>query len=98
SQKKVISAISVAGKDIAKTKYVRIEEETTANICYFKGGKSTETNVVVDQVDIVAEARSLKEEKLEALLDHMRETFNEATNQYGGSAELNIDIAYPGFS
>src|SRR5699024_10801597 len=34
----------------------------------------------------------------EALLDHMRETFNEATNQYGGSAELNIDIAYPGFS
>src|SRR5699024_4095392 len=28
----------------------------------------------------------------------MRETFNEATNQYGGSAELNIDIAYPGFS
>src|SRR5699024_829122 len=29
---------------------------------------------------------------------HMRDTFNEATNQYGGSAELNIDIAYPGFS
>ncbi|HLR24078.1 MAG TPA: M20/M25/M40 family metallo-hydrolase [Pseudogracilibacillus sp.] len=95
---KGISAISVAAKAIAKTKLGRIDEETTANIGYFKGGKSTETNVVVDQVDIVAEARSLKEEKLEALLDHMRETFNEATNQYGGSAELNIDIAYPGFS
>src|SRR5699024_6493409 len=95
---KGISAISVAAKAIAKTKLGRIDEETTANIGYFQGGKSTETNVVVDQVDIVAEARSLKEEKLEALLGHMRETFDEATNQYGGSAELNIDIAYPGFS
>src|SRR5699024_4679706 len=28
----------------------------------------------------------------------MRETFNEATNQYVGSAKLNIDIANPGFS
>src|SRR5699024_12166773 len=42
---KGISAISVAAKAIAKTKLGRIDEETTANIGYFKGGKSTETNV-----------------------------------------------------
>src|SRR5699024_10406493 len=87
-----ISAISVAAKAIAKTKLGRIDEETTANIGYFKGGKSTETNVVVDQVDIVAEARSLKEEKLEALLEHMRETFNEARNQYGGRDDLLVTL------
>src|SRR5699024_12522511 len=87
---KGISAISVAAKAIAKTKLGRIDEETTANIGYFKGGKSTETNVVVDQVDIVAEARSIKEEKLEALLDHMRETVNDTTNHYRGSSDINI--------
>src|SRR5699024_4109389 len=54
------SAIAVASKAIAKMKTGRIDEETTANIGYFKGGKSTQTNVVVDTVEIVAEARSLK--------------------------------------
>lgn len=95
---KGISAITVAAKAIAKTKLGRIDEETTANIGYFQGGKSTQTNVVVDHVDIVAEARSLKKEKLETLLGDMRETFASATKQYGGSAALDIDIAYPGFS
>ena len=39
----------------------RIDEETTANIGRFEGG--TQTNIVCDQVDILAEARSLVPEK-----------------------------------
>lgn len=41
----------------------RIDEETTANIGRFEGG--TQTNIVCDQVDILAEARSLVPEKME---------------------------------
>ena len=43
----------------------RIDDETTANIGYFKGGKKTQTNVVCDYVEIVSEARSLKGDKLQ---------------------------------
>ena len=38
-----------------------IDKETTANIGRFEGG--TQTNIVCDQVDILAEARSLVPEK-----------------------------------
>src|SRR5699024_3009227 len=55
------SAISIAAKSIAKMPLGRIDEETTANIGYFQGGKRNQTNVVVDSVEIVAEARSLNE-------------------------------------
>ena len=60
---KGVSAITVAAKSVAKMSLGRIDEETTANIGYFKGGKSTQTNVVCDQAEIVAEARSLKKGK-----------------------------------
>src|SRR5690606_11806348 len=54
---KGISAIQVAAKAIAKMPLGRIDEETTANIGRFEGGK--QTNIVADHVEILAEARSL---------------------------------------
>src|SRR5699024_11046327 len=44
------SAITIAAKSIAKMPNGRIDDETTAKIGYFQGGKSTQTNVVVDEV------------------------------------------------
>lgn len=94
---KGISAITLAAKSIAKIKTGRIDAETTANIGYFKGGKSTQTNVVVDQVEIVAEARSLVKEKLEKVLTQFETSFNETVNEYGGQLDLQIKMMYPGF-
>ncbi|PNB76818.1 hypothetical protein C1X30_31735, partial [Pseudomonas sp. FW305-BF6] len=54
---KGVSAITIASKAIARMPLGRIDEETTANIGRFEGGSAT--NIVCDQVHILAEARSL---------------------------------------
>ncbi len=55
---------------------LRIDEETTANIGIINGG--TATNIVTGEVNIIAEARSLKENKLDVQTKHMVETFEKA--------------------
>ncbi|HLR41778.1 MAG TPA: M20/M25/M40 family metallo-hydrolase [Pseudogracilibacillus sp.] len=94
---KGISAITVAAKAIAKMELGRIDKETTANIGYFKGGKETETNVVVDYVEIVAEARSLQHEKLHKTTAQMKEAFEQAIKTYGGDVQVDVQEMYPGF-
>lgn len=62
----------------------RIDEETTANIGRFEGG--TQTNIVCDQVDILAEARSLVPEKMEKQTEKMKQAFEAAAAEMGGRA------------
>lgn len=92
---KGISAITIAAKGVARMKLGRIDEETTANIGRFEGGK--QTNIVADRVDILAEARSLIPEKMEKQSQHMKEAFESAAKEMGGSAEVAIEVMYPGF-
>ncbi|WP_340001958.1 M20/M25/M40 family metallo-hydrolase [Oceanobacillus sp. FSL K6-0127] len=93
---KGISAITLAAKAISKMPLGRIDEETTANIGRFEGGK--QTNIVVDHVEILAEARSLVPEKMEAQVAKMKEAFENTAAEYGGSAEVNVKVMYPGFN
>lgn len=74
----------------------RIDEETTANIGRFEGGK--QTNIVVDHVEILAEARSLVPEKMEKQAAKMKDAFETTAEQLGGSAEVTVKVMYPGFS
>ncbi|WP_062104738.1 M20/M25/M40 family metallo-hydrolase [Bacillus niameyensis] len=92
---KGVSAITIAAKAIAKMPLGRIDEETTANIGRFEGGKAT--NIVADEVYILAEARSLVPEKMEKQVEAMRVAFEETAQKMGGSADINIEIMYPGF-
>ncbi len=92
-----VSAVSIASKAVAKMNLGRIDEETTANIGKFAGGKNTATNIVVDRVDIEAEARSLVEEKVNAQVAHMKECFEEAVKEVGGSVEFTAHLQYPGY-
>lgn len=94
---KGVSAITVAAKAIAQMKLGRIDEETTANISYFHGGKINQTNVVCDYVEIVGEARSLQRVKLQNITEEMKKAFVEVAEQHGGSAEVEIKEMYPGF-
>lgn len=94
---KGISAITVAAKSVSKMPLGRIDEATTANIGYFKGGKATQTNVVCDTVEIVAEARSLYEESLKSQLTKMKDAFQDTAEKYGATAEIDITQMYPGF-
>lgn len=92
---KGISAITVAAKAVAQMKLGRLDEETTANIGRFEGGKAT--NIVCDEVSILAEARSINEAKLNAQTDHMKETFERVAQEMGARAEVEVKLMYPGF-
>ena len=92
---KGVSAITIAAKAIAKMPLGRIDEETTANIGRFEGG--TQTNIVCDHVEILAEARSLIPEKMEEQVAKMKEAFESTATEMGGSAEVDVTVMYPGF-
>ena len=92
---KGISAINVAAKAISKMKLGRIDEETTANIGYFKGGK--QTNIVCDYVEILAEARSLKKEKVDSIVNHIKQTFDQYANKYGATSSIEVNEMYAGY-
>lgn len=92
---KGVSAITIAAKAIAKMPLGRIDEETTANIGRFEGG--SQTNIVCDHVEILAEARSLIDEKMHAQVAKMKEAFETTAKEMGGEAIVDVDIMYPGF-
>lgn len=90
-----VSAIKIASSAISKMNLGRIDKQTTANIGMFNGGVAT--NIVPDRVEIVAEARSLENSKLETQLVHMESTFKQTAEEMGGSAEVKIHHMYPAF-
>lgn len=92
---KGVSAITIAAKAIAKMPLGRIDKETTANIGRFEGGSAT--NIVCDRVDILAEARSLKPEKMDAQIQRMKDAFESVAEQMGGKADVKVEVMYPGF-
>ncbi|MCA1030648.1 tripeptidase T [Bacillus timonensis] len=92
---KGVSAITIAAKSIAKMPLGRIDEETTANIGRFEGG--SQTNIVCDRVDILAEARSLVTEKMEAQVQKMKDAFESVASEMGGRASVEVTVMYPGF-
>jgi len=92
---KGVSAITVAAKAISKMPLGRIDEETTANIGSFAGGK--QTNIVCDYVEILAEARSLEASKMEAQVQKMKQAFEQTAESMGARAEVEIKVEYPGY-
>lgn len=93
---KGISAIQIAAEAIASMTLGRIDEETTANVGIISGGKAT--NIICDQVEIKAEARSRNPEKLAKQTQHMRECLERAAAKFGGSVVFKSEIEYPPFS
>lgn len=93
---KGISAITIAAKAISNMPLGRIDEDTTANIGRFEGGK--QTNIVADHVEILAEARSLVPSKMEAQVAKMKEAYEKTAEKYGGSAEVTVTVMYPGYN
>ncbi|WLD91954.1 M20/M25/M40 family metallo-hydrolase [Alkalihalobacillus sp. AL-G] len=94
---KGVSAITVAAKAISKMPLGRIDEETTANIGRFSGGAGTNTNIVIDHVEILAEARSLIPEKMEEQVQKMKDAFEKTAEEMGATANVEVIVMYPGF-
>ena len=92
---KGISAIQVAARAIDRMKLLRIDEETTANLGTISGGSAT--NIVAEQAEVVAEARSLVNEKLDVQSGHIRECFEQAAREFGATVDVTIDRSYAAF-
>ncbi|RJX72963.1 M20/M25/M40 family metallo-hydrolase [Vibrio sinensis] len=90
-----ISAIGVAADAITQMNLLRIDEETTANIGIVHGGNAT--NIVMPELEIIAEARSLNDDKLTAQVNHMIETFEAAAAKHGAEVEIESTRAYNAF-
>lgn len=90
-----ISAIMVAANAIDQMKLLRIDSETTANIGTIQGRSAT--NIVTPEVNILAEARSLDNDKLKAQSNHMKACFENAADKFGAKAEVKITRMYNAF-
>jgi len=91
-----ISAVMVAARAIEKMKLLRIDKETTANIGTIKGGLAT--NIVMPELEILAEARSLDSSKLDIQTKHIVDTFKEAATDFGAEVEITTTRMYNPFS
>jgi tripeptide aminopeptidase len=80
---------------MAELKDGRIDFETTANVGNIKGGGAT--NIVPEQVTIIAEARSRNMDKLAAQTQHMVETFERVAAANKAKAEVKVTKAYDPF-
>ncbi|SFL68957.1 M20/M25/M40 family metallo-hydrolase [Salibacterium qingdaonense] len=92
---KGISAITAAAKAVSRMPLGRIDEETTANIGRFEGGGPT--NVVCDEVSILAEARSLSEKKLYTQVEKMTSAVQTTAENMGTTAEVEDTLMYSGY-
>ena len=92
---KGISAIQVAAHAIDQMKLLRIDADTTANLGTIIGGEAT--NIVAEQVKLVAEARSLSNEKLDAQSAHMAQCFKQAAVDFGADVKVDIKRSYAAF-
>ncbi|MCW8344646.1 M20/M25/M40 family metallo-hydrolase [Vibrio sp. ZSDZ65] len=90
-----ISAASVAADAIMNMKLLRIDEETTANIGMINGGQAT--NIVMPELTVIAEARSLNGDKLAAQVEHMIATFEASAKKFGATVEIESTRAYNAF-
>ncbi|MDB5084500.1 MAG: peptidase [Bacilli bacterium] len=93
-----ISAIQVAAHAISKMKLGRVDNETTANIGIIGGGVPPATNIVIDRVEVVAEARSSNLNKLEEQTVHMRECFEQTAADFHTKADIQVFQMYSSIS
>lgn len=89
---KGVSAIIAAARAISAMRLGRIDAETTANVGIIGGG--TARNVVPAEVNLLCEARSRDQAKLDAQTAHMKETFERECAAVGAKAFVEIVEEY----
>ena len=87
-----VNALTVAADAISKMQLSRIDEETTANIGVVQGGQAT--NIVMPELYIEAEARSLNDDKLAKQVAHMVSAFEESAAKHSASVQIDSTRSY----
>ena len=89
------SAIQAAARAIADLRLGRVDEETTANVGVISGG--TGGNIVPEWCTFLAEARSLDERKLSAMVQEMLDAFTFAATATDCEVETTTRKSYTGY-
>lgn len=92
---KGINALVVASHAISNIKFGRLDEETTSNIGIVSGGVAT--NIVMPSVDIVAEVRSLDNDKLAFHSKLIQDEFIRTAKEFNTTVDVNIKHMYDSF-
>ena len=87
-----IHAIRAAASAVAEIEMGHIDEETTVNIGTFNGGKAR--NIVPDRVVVTGEIRSLDDEKADARLRTVRESFERSAREIGADVSFSSDRSF----
>jgi tripeptide aminopeptidase len=87
-----INAIRVASEAIAAMPLGQVDAETTANIGIIHGGLAT--NIVPDLVEIVGEARSQDDQKLQRQTEAMAQALHEAAGRHGAHVDIDVESKY----
>ena len=89
------SAIAAAARAIAGMRLGRLDDETTANVGLVSGG--TAGNVVPERCRVLAEARSLDEGKVEALVAEMVDRLHDGANAEGCDLDVRVERLFAGY-
>ena len=85
------SAIAAAARAIAAMRLGRLDEETTANVGTIDGGAGG-TNVVPERCRVLAEARSLSQSSVEAVVAEMVDHCHDAANDPGIECDVDVSV------
>jgi tripeptide aminopeptidase len=95
SPEKGINAIVMAGQALTRVSLGRLDEETTANIGWIKGGSGR--NTVPEQVEMEGEVRSLSLEKLQIQAAKIQSALESSAREAGGQVSIQVKREYDGF-
>jgi tripeptide aminopeptidase len=85
------SAIVAAARAISAMPHGRIDHETTANVGNIHGGADG-TNIVAEHCTFLAEARSMDDAKVEAVVAQIVDACHDAANLPTCSSDLDVDV------
>jgi tripeptide aminopeptidase len=89
------SAIAAAARAIAAMRLGRLDDETTANVGFVRGGSGI--NVVPERCRVEAEARSLDEDRVEAVVAEMIDHLHDGANAAGCDVDVTTQALFRGF-
>lgn len=93
---KGINSFVIASEAVTKLKIGRVDENTTCNIGIVKGGLAT--NIVMQELEMHFEARSLYEDKLDELLGNVSLVFEETCKENNANFLNSVRKGTSGFN
>ena len=91
-----INAIVMAAHALTRMSLGRLDDETTANLGWIKGGSGR--NTVPERVEMEGEVRSLDLKKLRVQVEQIRKAMESAAAEAVGKVTLTIKREYDGFN